>query len=119
MALGTSTYAVVPARIALSVVIDHLMATGIEEQAGEFTGRPHGTSSFREGKVERTEQWLQALGHHLGGFTQSWFYSDSMHDLPLLEKVTHPVATNPDERLASTAQARGWTVLRLFADAHR
>jgi HAD superfamily hydrolase (TIGR01490 family) len=119
IALVTATNAFVTAPIARAFGIDHLIATGIEEKDGEFTGRPHGTPSFREGKVERTEQWLQALGHHLGAFGQSWFYSDSMNDLPLLERVTHPVATNPDERLASTAQQRGWTVLRLFAEAQR
>lgn len=118
VALVTATNAFVTAPIARAFGIDHLIATGIEETNGEFTGKPHGTPSFREGKVERTEQWLKDLGHQLDRFAQSWFYSDSMNDLPLLEKVSHPVATNPDERLAKTAEQRGWTVLRLFADAH-
>ena len=118
IALVTATNAFVTAPIARAFGIDHLIATGIEEANGEFTGRPHGTPSFREGKVERTEQWLKGLGHELDGFGQSWFYSDSMNDLPLLERVSHPVATNPDERLAKTAEQRGWTILRLFADAH-
>jgi len=118
IALVTATNAFVTAPIAKAFGIDHLIATGIEEVNGEFTGKPHGTPSFREGKVSRTEQWLQALGHRLEGFERSWFYSDSMNDLPLLEKVTHPVATNPDERLASVAGQRGWTILRLFTDVH-
>ena len=118
VALVTATNAFVTAPIAQAFGIDHLIATGIEEANGEFTGKPQGTPSFREGKVERTQQWLKSLGHQLDGFAQSWFYSDSMNDLPLLERVSHPVATNPDERLAKTAAQRGWTVLRLFADAH-
>jgi HAD superfamily hydrolase (TIGR01490 family) len=118
IALVTATNAFVTAPIAKAFGIEHLIATGIEEVNGEFTGKPHGTPSFREGKVSRTEQWLAAMGHRLEGFEQSWFYSDSMNDLPLLEKVTHPVATNPDERLATLAGQRGWAILRLFSDAH-
>ena len=69
--------------------------------------------SFREGKVERVAQWLGARGLNWGD-TEITFYSDSMNDLPLLERAAHPVATNPDERLRALALARGWRVVDLF-----
>ena len=62
----------------------------------------------------RTEAWLASLGLALGDFAQSWFYSDSINDLPLLARVSHPVATNPDSRLSGLANERGWRVMRLF-----
>jgi HAD superfamily hydrolase (TIGR01490 family) len=113
-ALVTATNAFVTAPIARAFGIDHLVATGVEERDGGFTGRPHGTPSFKEGKVTRTGEWLATLGHELGGFERSWFYSDSRNDLPLLERVTDPIATNPDAVLHATALERGWPVLRLF-----
>jgi phosphoserine phosphatase len=45
---------------------------------------------------------------------ETTFYTDSLNDLSLLEKVTHPVATNPDERLRAIAAGRGWRILELF-----
>ena len=80
---------------------------------GWFTGEIKGTPSFREGKVTRVESWLAE--RHLGwGDVETTFYSDSMNDLTLLEKVTYPVATNPDERLRALAAQRGWRILDLF-----
>jgi len=114
LALVTATNSFVTAPIARAFGIDHLVATGIEEREGQFTGRPHGTPSFREGKIARTREWLASLGHELGGFEQSFFYSDSRNDIPLLEQVTHPVATNPDAQLQAVARERGWPVIQLF-----
>jgi phosphoserine phosphatase len=71
--------------------------------------------TFREGKVVRVEAWLQALGHQWGDFDDVLFYSDSTNDLPLLEEVSHPVATNPSPALEAVARERGWPILRLFA----
>ena len=80
---------------------------------GELTGGILGTPSFREGKVTRVEAWLAARS--LGWQdVETTFYSDSINDLPLLEKVTHPVATNSDERLRQLATERGWRILDLF-----
>ena len=80
---------------------------------GWFTGEIKGTPSFREGKVTRVESWLAARGLAWGD-VETTFYSDSMNDLALLEKATHPVATNPDERLRLLATERGWRILDLF-----
>ena len=113
-ALVTATNEFVTAPIAAEFGLPHLVATTVESVNGEFTGRPRGTPSFREGKVTRTHQWLDTLGAQLEAFGTSWFYSDSINDLPLLSEVTHPIATNPDERLERLAAERGWTVLRLF-----
>jgi HAD superfamily hydrolase (TIGR01490 family) len=115
IALVTATNAFVTAPIARAFGIGHLVATGIEVGPdGQYTGRPEGTPSFREGKIVRTTEWLASLGHVLSGFERSWFYSDSRNDLPLLERVTDPVATNPDAVLHATAIDRGWPVIRLF-----
>lgn len=84
-----------------------------DPQSGWFNGEIVGTPSFREGKVKRVEEWLARRGlswEHV----ESTFYSDSMNDLPMLEKVTHPVATNPEDRLRAIALDRGWRILELF-----
>jgi HAD superfamily hydrolase (TIGR01490 family) len=114
IALVTATNAFVTAPIARAFGIDHLVATTLEETDGQFTGRPKGTPSFREGKIVRTHEWLGSIGQRFDGFERSWFYSDSRNDIALLEQVTDPVATNPDPILHATAITRGWPVLRLF-----
>lgn len=79
-----------------------------------YTGAIRGVPSFREGKVTRMAQWLQA--HGLSWDTvHTTFYSDSVNDLPLLEMATVPVATNPDARLRAVAHERGWRILDLFS----
>ena len=55
------------------------------------------------------------MGLTLSDFKKSFFYSDSMNDLPLLEVVTHPVATNPQDKLREIAQDKNWKILDLFA----
>lgn len=98
----------IPELIAVALVRDN--AAG---GSGWITGDIHGTPSFREGKVARVEQWLAQRG--LGwGDVHSSFYSDSINDLPLLEKVNQPVATNPDPALRDIASRRGWRILELF-----
>ena len=95
--------------------MDHLIATQLQRDAqGRVTGRLHGTPSFREGKITRVEAWLAGQGLRLDDFDSSHFYSDSSNDLPLMECVSHPVATNPGPALAQIAQTRGWPVLNLF-----
>ncbi len=78
-----------------------------------YTGEIAGTPTFREGKVTRMEQWL-AERQLRWADVEATFYTDSINDLPLMEKVQHPVATNPDARLRAIAQERGWRILELF-----
>ena len=113
-AIITATNEFVTGPIARELGVEHLIATRVECQDGRYTGRSVGTPTFREGKVVRTDEWLNALGHDWRSVERSWFYSDSANDIPLLSRVTDPVATNPDERLAAHARAHGWAVLQLF-----
>ena len=113
-AIVTATNEFITGPIAAAFGLEHLIATEVERVDGRYTGRPRGLPSYREGTVVRTRQWLAGLGLSWEGFEASWFYSDSMNDVPLFERVDHPVATNPDAALAALAAARGWPVLRLF-----
>ena len=112
-AIVTSTNAFITAPIAREFGVAHLLATELEVRGGKFTGKPFGTPSFRLGKVTRLAEWLGERGQTLASFDASWFYSDSRNDLPLLERVTHPVAVDPDEVLRSEARARGWQIISL------
>lgn len=116
--LVTATNAFIAAPIGQAFGIDTLIACEVETvdniPNGELTGRPTGTPSYREGKIVRTEAWLASIGKTLGDFEHSFFYSDSHNDIPLLEKVTDPIATHPDATLRAHAQARGWRILELF-----
>ncbi len=106
----TATNAFVTRPIAEELGVDELLATEPEMKDGRFTGRVAGTPCFREGKVTRLEAWLRATGRNLA---ESWFYSDSHNDLPLLELVTHPTAVDPDETLAQHAEMKGWPIISL------
>lgn len=112
-AIVTATNSFVTAPIARAFGIEHLIATEPEEKEGQFTGGVRGTPSFREGKVERVLAWLAQRGQSFGAFDRSWFYSDSLNDLPLLSQVTDPVAVDPDAKLLAHAERNGWPVLRL------
>ncbi|MCX7962763.1 MAG: HAD-IB family hydrolase [Burkholderiales bacterium] len=112
-AIVTATNRFVTAPIAREFGVPHLVATEPERANGRYTGRVAGTPCFREGKVRRVEEWLAARGQTLADFAESAFYSDSHNDLPLLERVTRPVAVDPDPRLAAVARARGWPVISL------
>lgn len=105
----TATNSFITRPIANEFGVDTLIATEPEQLGGRFTGRVAGVPCFREGKVTRLEAWLDENGESLDG---SWFYSDSHNDLALLERVAHPVAVNPDERLAAHAETKGWRVIR-------
>ncbi len=116
LAIVTATNAVVTRPIAQLFGIDQLIATELAHDAqGRFTGAIEGTPAFREGKIERVQSWLAAQGRSLDDFDRSTFYSDSTNDLPLLERVSHPVATNPGPALERIAYQRGWPILRLFS----
>ena len=108
VAIATATNRFITEPIARELGVEHLIATEPEMRDGRFTGRVAGTPSFREGKAARTLAWLAARRQSLGDFSESWFYSDSINDLPLLERVTHPVAVDPDPQLERLARERGW-----------
>ena len=112
-AVITATTSFVTAPIAREFGIPHLIATEPERAAGRFTGRVAGVPCFREGKITRLDAWLASQGRRLPEFASSTFYSDSHNDLPLLERVTQPVAVDPDEKLGAEAARRGWPVLSL------
>jgi len=111
----TATNAFVTRAIAKAFGVDELIAIDLQRDpaSGWFTGEIDGTPSFREGKVARVQAWLEQ--HQLDWRElETTVYSDSINDLPLLEKATHPVATNPDDTLRALASARGWRILELF-----
>ena len=112
-AVVTATNSFVTGPITREFGVPHLVATEPEHSAGRFTGRVAGIPCFRQGKIVRVEAWLAAQGYRLQDFPQSAFYSDSHNDLPLLERVTHPVAVDPDPKLAAVARARGWPAVSL------
>ncbi|MBF6630519.1 MAG: HAD-IB family hydrolase [Comamonas sp.] len=102
--------------IAAAFGVQELIATELERDAGGwYTGAVKGLPNMREGKVVRMDAWLAARGLRWDD-VESTFYSDSMNDVPLLERVNHPVATNPEPRLRALAQERGWRVLDLFTE---
>lgn len=109
----TATNSFVTAPIVREFGIAHLIATEPEQANGEFTGRVVGTPSFRQGKVERLEQWLAERGTTLAGTERSWFYSDSHNDLFLMERVSDPVAVDADAELTRVAAERGWPAISL------
>jgi len=112
-AVITATNSFVTAPIAREFRVAHLIATEPEQRNGEFTGRVSGIPCFKEGKVQRLEAWLADQGRTLAAFEESWFYSDSHNDLPLLARVTHPMVAHPDEKLRAQAQRRGWKIVSL------
>jgi HAD superfamily hydrolase (TIGR01490 family) len=106
----TATNRFLTAPIAELLEVPHLLATEVEFTAGRYTGRPVGIPCFQHGKVERLSAWLAETGHNLD---ESWFYSDSHNDLPLLGQVSYPVAVDPDATLAEHAQEHGWLIISL------
>lgn len=109
----TATNSFVTAPIAREFGIENLIATEPEHRDGEFTGNVADVPCFREGKITRLDNWLGAKGWRLDSFADSTFYSDSLNDLPLLCKVKHPVAANPDDILRSHAEQNGWKIIQL------
>jgi HAD superfamily hydrolase (TIGR01490 family) len=110
----TATNELVTRPIATAFGVPELIAVELERDAsGWITGEIAGVPSIREGKVLRMDGWLQARGLDWLD-VETTFYSDSLNDLPLLERVEHPVATNPDPRLRTIALERGWRILDLF-----
>ncbi len=117
VAIVTATNEFVTRPIAHAFGVEQLIAVELARDAtGWITGEIAGVPSMREGKVVRVAQWLAAQGLDWLD-VETTFYSDSTNDLPLLEQVDHPVATNPDPRLRTLALERGWRILDLFERA--
>lgn len=114
-AIVTATNSFVTGAICREFGIPHLIGTipAVDLQNGTFSGGPRGTPSFRDGKIERVESWLESLGLWWGSFDDSFFYSDSHNDLPLMCKVKTPVAVDPDDTLRAHAGEMGWKIITL------
>lgn len=115
-AIVTATNEFVTTPIAKAFQIEHLVATVPEVVNNRYTGKVQGTPSYQEGKITRVHEWLATQDLRFEDFSETWFYSDSINDLPLMEYVSHPVATNPSPALRAVALERGWPVLDLFQD---
>ena len=93
--------------IAERLGIDEVLGIALDVQHGVYSGGTVGVMTYREGKITRLTDWLDAEGENLEGAS---FYSDSRNDLPLLLKVDHPNVVNPDPVLLEHAQKAGWPV---------
>jgi HAD superfamily hydrolase (TIGR01490 family) len=114
LVIVTATNEFVTRPIAKALGVDHLLAVNLARDAsGWITGEIDGVPTMRAGKVTRMEAWMAERGLSWDS-VDSIFYSDSMNDVPLLEKVNTPVATNPDDRLRQLATERGWRILDLL-----
>ena len=113
LAIITATNRFVTAPIAREFGIENLIATEVEEIDGRFTGRGTGIPCFKEHKITRLEMWLAERRLLWEDISESWFYSDSLNDIPLLAKVSHAVAVDPDDTLRAHAAAAGWPIISL------
>lgn len=110
----TATNRFITGPIARELGVEHLIAIELEEEEdGRFTGRVSGVPSFQQGKITRLQQWLDERGLSMDSYEQSFFYSDSHNDLPLLKLVDQPVAVDPDDTLRAHAEQQGWRVISL------
>lgn len=109
----TATNSFVTSPIAAEFGVAHLIGTDPEQVNGEFTGKVAGLPSFQQGKVTRLHEWMSARGKALTDFEDSWFYSDSHNDLPLMKQVSTPVAVDPDDILRDYAEQQGWPIISL------
>lgn len=112
-AIVTAANSFVTTPIARLLGVEHLLASVPECVDGEFTGKIDGIPCFHEGKVVRLDTWLADRGKVLGDFAESYFYGDSQSDVPLMERVTHPVAVGTDEALGRLARSRNWPIISL------
>lgn len=113
----TSTNQFVTEPIAQAFGVEHLIAAQPEFSTdGRLTGKLVGSPTYGEGKVEHLNAWLAERHATLSSFEHSYFYSDSHNDLPLLELVSDPIATNPNAQLSAHARLHGWPILKIFND---
>jgi HAD superfamily hydrolase (TIGR01490 family) len=106
----SATHLFVSEPIAGLLGIDTVLATEPEIVDSRYTGRFIGTPTYQQGKVTALKEWLVDSHHDLTG---SYFYSDSLNDIALLEHVDHPITVNPDDQLKAIAKTRGWKIIDL------
>lgn len=106
----TATNRFITGPIAEALGVDDILASDPEIEDGRYNGKVSGTPCYQDGKVKRLQAWLKATDHNLDG---SYFYSDSINDLPLLEAVTHPFVVDGDDRLMAEANTRNWPCISL------
>ena len=106
----TATNSFITRPIVRAFGIDHLLATEPKIVDGRYSTEIDGIPCYKEGKVQRLDQWLQANNQSLD---DSWFYTDSINDRALLERVAYPVAVDPDDKLRALARKRGWQIISL------
>jgi len=110
-AIVTATSSFVAEPFARLFGVADLLATRPAQHEGRFNGEIDGEPCFSDHKPGHVGAWLAQRGAELADFEETWFYSDSASDLPLLSAVTHPVAVNPDARLRAHAAVHGWRVI--------
>ena len=108
--IATSTNAFIAAPIAQIFGIETLIAPQPEVRDGHYTGRLLGKHSYGPGKPLRIQEWAARENIELG---ETWAYSDSSTDIPMLSSVTHPVAVDPDRHLREHAMRLGWDIISL------
>lgn len=106
----TATNRFITEPIAKALGVDDILASDPELIGNRYTGKVSGIPCYQDGKVKRLNHWLKDSGHNL---ENSYFYSDSINDLPLLEAVTQPVVVDGDERLIAEAKQRQWPCITL------
>lgn len=109
---ATNTFVIQPVGRAFG--FEHIIGTTPEYTKGRYTGQFVGVASYQEGKITRVEEWLDGLNLGFKDFESIYFYSDSINDLPLLEKATDPIATNPSPALREIAEQKNWKIIDLF-----
>lgn len=106
----TSTNRFIVEPICQSLGINEIIATDLEIIDNKYSGKVIGTPTFQEGKVERFNQWLIEQKESSDG---SYFYSDSINDMPMLLEVAYPIAVDPDSELRKEAESRNWEIISL------
>ena len=106
----TSTNSFIVKPICCMLGVTDIISTDLVISDGEFTGEVQGIVPFREGKVIRLHSWLSKTNASL---ENSWFYSDSVNDIPLMQIVSNPVAVDPDDKLYNVAKDRDWKIISL------
>lgn len=108
----TATNEFITAPIAGLFQVDHLLSTELEMENDHYTGNISGIPCYQSGKVEKLQQWLDSRNDELR-ISESVFYSDSINDLPLLQRVGTPIVVDPDEQLRETAESSAWKIISL------